>query len=78
MRHNNIIGSNPDKETTPCLEIEFDRFSNPVAYPPEQQIEEVAQLAASKESPLIYLVGLDLPVVGSIYKMKYNFKGKVL
>lgn len=50
-----MTGSNPDKETL-CLEVEFDRFSPAVSYPPEVQIEELAAFATSKESPLINLV----------------------
>lgn len=49
-----LPGSNPDQET-PCLEIEFDRLSHPVSYPPEKQIEDLALYAIGKESPLIYL-----------------------
>ncbi|XP_074655826.1 phosphatidylinositol 4,5-bisphosphate 3-kinase catalytic subunit alpha isoform-like [Tubulanus polymorphus] len=36
-------GSNPSKDS-PCLEIEFQRFTQPVSFPPEQQIEEYAKL----------------------------------
>lgn len=34
-----ITGSNPNRDS-PCLEIEFDRFSCPVVFPSDDQIEE--------------------------------------
>ncbi|XP_067658198.1 phosphatidylinositol 4,5-bisphosphate 3-kinase catalytic subunit alpha isoform-like [Haliotis asinina] len=34
-------GSNPDKDC-PCLELEFDRFSHPVRYPPDSHFEQLA------------------------------------
>lgn len=49
-----LPGSNPDKETM-CLEVEFDRYSPPISYPSDKQIQELAAIAAHKESPLIYL-----------------------
>lgn len=36
-----MIGSNPNNDSS-CLQIEFDRFSPPVVFPPETQIEEYA------------------------------------
>ena len=36
-----MIGSNPNNDSS-CLQIEFDRFSPPVVFPPESQIEEYA------------------------------------
>ncbi|XP_060062464.1 phosphatidylinositol 4,5-bisphosphate 3-kinase catalytic subunit alpha isoform-like [Ylistrum balloti] len=49
-----IPGSNPDKET-PCIEIEFDKFSYPVSYPPESHFEELAHMALSRERRSQYL-----------------------
>lgn len=42
-------GSNPNKDS-PCLEIEFDRFSHPVTFPPFEQIQEYAQFITKLES----------------------------
>ncbi len=36
-----MIGSNPNNDSS-CLQIEFDRFTLPVVFPPENQIEEYA------------------------------------
>ncbi len=36
-----MIGSNPNNDSS-CLQIEFDRFTSPVVFPPENQIEEYA------------------------------------
>lgn len=49
-----LPGSNPDIET-PCLEVEFDRFRDPVSYPSEREIEDLANKAISRETPLVYL-----------------------
>ncbi|KAJ8319750.1 hypothetical protein KUTeg_001337, partial [Tegillarca granosa] len=43
-----IPGSNPD-EDTPCLQIEFDKFSYPVSYPPDEHFEEMAYFVMAKE-----------------------------
>ncbi|KAK7093438.1 phosphatidylinositol 4,5-bisphosphate 3-kinase catalytic subunit alpha isoform-like [Littorina saxatilis] len=40
--------SNPNKDC-PCLEIEFDRFSHPVLYPPEAHFEQLARMVSLKE-----------------------------
>ena len=45
-----IPGSNPEKGSNPCLEIEFERFSPTPSYPPESQIEDLAQRAANKDN----------------------------
>ncbi|GAB6018709.1 Phosphatidylinositol 4,5-bisphosphate 3-kinase catalytic subunit alpha isoform [Chamberlinius hualienensis] len=37
-----LTGSNPNKDS-PCLEIEFDRFSCPVTFPSQEQIEDFAK-----------------------------------
>ena len=34
-------GSNPNNDS-PCLEVEFDRFGQPVSFPQDSQIEEYA------------------------------------
>lgn len=44
-----IPGSNPEKGSNPCLEIEFERFSPTISYPPESQIEDLAQRAANRD-----------------------------
>jgi len=36
-----ITGSNPNNDS-PCLEVEFARFSQPVSFPKDSQIEEYA------------------------------------
>ena len=36
-----IAGSNPNNDS-PCLEVEFDRFGQPVSFPMDSQIEEYA------------------------------------
>uniref|UniRef100_A0A8C8CCP4 Phosphatidylinositol 4,5-bisphosphate 3-kinase catalytic subunit alpha isoform n=1 Tax=Oncorhynchus tshawytscha TaxID=74940 RepID=A0A8C8CCP4_ONCTS len=43
-----VTGSNPNKET-PCLELEFDHFSNPVKFPDMPAIEEHANWNISRE-----------------------------
>ncbi|KAJ7418588.1 phosphatidylinositol 4,5-bisphosphate 3-kinase catalytic subunit alpha isoform-like protein [Pitangus sulphuratus] len=43
-----VTGSNPNKET-PCLELEFDWFSNPVKFPDMAVIEEHANWTISRE-----------------------------
>lgn len=43
-----IPGSNPDKDC-PCLEIEFERFSPTLTYPPDNQLEELALYAANRD-----------------------------
>uniref|UniRef100_A0A5F8GEL2 Phosphatidylinositol 4,5-bisphosphate 3-kinase catalytic subunit alpha isoform n=1 Tax=Monodelphis domestica TaxID=13616 RepID=A0A5F8GEL2_MONDO len=43
-----VTGSNPNKET-PCLELEFDWFSNPVKFPDMAVIEEHANWTVSRE-----------------------------
>ncbi|XP_076472757.1 phosphatidylinositol 4,5-bisphosphate 3-kinase catalytic subunit alpha isoform-like [Babylonia areolata] len=40
--------SNPNKDC-PCLEIEFDRFSHPLVYPPESHFEQLARMVSLKE-----------------------------
>ncbi|KAK6177652.1 hypothetical protein SNE40_015711 [Patella caerulea] len=44
-----LPGSNPDKDC-PCLEIEFDRFAHPVAYPPDSLLQQIGHIALSKEN----------------------------
>lgn len=44
-----IAGSNPDKDC-PCLEIEFERFSPALTFPPDQQLEELAIYATNKDN----------------------------
>ncbi|RUS87111.1 hypothetical protein EGW08_005111 [Elysia chlorotica] len=43
-----ITGSNPNKEC-PCLEIEFDNFGHPLAYPSEDQFHQLALQAMQRE-----------------------------
>lgn len=40
--------SNPNKDC-PCLEIEFDRFSHPLVYPPDSHFEQLARMVSLKE-----------------------------
>ncbi|KAH9490074.1 Phosphatidylinositol 4,5-bisphosphate 3-kinase catalytic subunit alpha isoform [Bulinus truncatus] len=46
-----IPGSNPSKDC-PCLEIEFDRFTHPLAYPPDSHFEQLANVVMIKEAKL--------------------------
>ena len=41
-------GSNPNKEC-PCLEIEFDNFVHPLAYPSDEQFKQLALQAVQRE-----------------------------
>lgn len=43
-----MIGSNPNKDSS-CLQLEFDRFTAPVLFPPESQIEEYASFVVQLE-----------------------------
>ncbi|GFS05073.1 phosphatidylinositol-4,5-bisphosphate 3-kinase catalytic subunit alpha isoform [Elysia marginata] len=43
-----ITGSNPNKDC-PCLEIEFDKFVHPLAYPSDEQFKLLARQALLKE-----------------------------
>ncbi|CAG5126160.1 unnamed protein product, partial [Candidula unifasciata] len=43
-----ITGSNPNKDC-PCLEIEFDRFSQPLSYPPDSHFTQLAQIVMLKD-----------------------------
>ncbi|KAK3592456.1 hypothetical protein CHS0354_001576 [Potamilus streckersoni] len=43
-----IPGSNPDKDC-PFLEIEFERFSPPLVYPPKSHFEELALMVANRD-----------------------------
>ncbi|XP_067828170.1 phosphatidylinositol 4,5-bisphosphate 3-kinase catalytic subunit alpha isoform isoform X3 [Heptranchias perlo] len=53
-----VTGSNPNKET-PCLELEFNWFSNSVKFPVAAEIEEHANWSMSRELGFNYcLVGL--------------------
>lgn len=44
-----LTGSNPDHDC-PCLEIGFDRFTHPVSYPPEYQIDELAAWVSNNDN----------------------------
>uniref|UniRef100_H3CP25 C2 PI3K-type domain-containing protein n=1 Tax=Tetraodon nigroviridis TaxID=99883 RepID=H3CP25_TETNG len=52
-----VAGSNPNKET-PCVELEFSWFNQTVVFPDEQQIEEHANWAISRELGYNYCHGL--------------------
>ncbi|XP_045163414.2 phosphatidylinositol 4,5-bisphosphate 3-kinase catalytic subunit alpha isoform-like [Mercenaria mercenaria] len=43
-----IPGSNPDRDC-PCLEIEFEKFSPTLSYPPDSQLEELAMYATNRD-----------------------------
>ncbi|XP_041377444.1 LOW QUALITY PROTEIN: phosphatidylinositol 4,5-bisphosphate 3-kinase catalytic subunit alpha isoform-like [Gigantopelta aegis] len=44
-----LPGSNPDKDC-PCLQIEFDRFSHPVSFPPYSHVKQLAFEVNNKDS----------------------------
>ncbi|XP_061618955.1 phosphatidylinositol 4,5-bisphosphate 3-kinase catalytic subunit alpha isoform isoform X5 [Phyllopteryx taeniolatus] len=52
-----VAGSNPNKES-PCVELEFSWFNQPVVFPDEQQIEEHANWIISRELGFNYTHGL--------------------